>query len=256
MTAAPDYESYSVKHPHLHAADAYPKELLPLLEGRTGTFLDVGAGFGSALRALAQGGHLARFSTVIACDIAQVHVDSMKHEMPEIEAIRADALALPIPSESIDVYFSDQVIEHVPSDREMAREAYRVLKPGGVAFVGSVLKAKYAWYFYRANGKWAIDPTHVREYTSVEEYRRVFAEAGFECLAIDHKTVTFPLHRMVLVVLVACKLLTAQRALRLSTYPAIQAIGRIRMPIPGYSFINAFLAKRTHEAEGAPASGS
>jgi len=243
----PDYEAYSVKHPHLHAADAYPKELLSLLKGRGGTFLDVGAGFGSALRALAQDGYLAQFTTVLACDIAQVHVDSMKREMPGIEAIRADALALPLPSESIDVYFSDQVIEHVPSDREMAHEAYRVLKPGGVAFVGSVLKAKYAWYFYRANGKWAIDPTHVREYTSVEEYRRVFADAGFECLAIDHKTVTFPLHRMALVVLVACKVLTAQRALRISTYPAIQAIGRIRMPVPGYSFINAFLTKPTHE---------
>jgi ubiquinone/menaquinone biosynthesis C-methylase UbiE len=243
-----DYETYSVKHPHLHAADAYPKALIPLMQGRTGTFLDVGAGFGSALRALMRHGHLAQFSTVIASDIAQVHIDSMKGEMPGIEVLAADALALPIPSESIDVYFSDQVIEHVPSDRQMAAEAYRVLKPGGVAFVGSVLKGKYSWYFYRSNGKWTIDPTHVREYRSVEEYRSVFEDAGFRCLTIDRHPVTFPLHNVALVVLVWCKVLSAQRALRISASPAVQAIGRIRIPVPGYSFINAFLTKPAQES--------
>jgi len=242
-TEPADFEAYSVEHPQLHAADAYPDAILPLLAGRSGVFLDVGAGFGSPLRALAQRGYLQGFSSVIATDISSVCVASMKRELRGVEALQADALALPLPSNSVDVYFSDQVIEHVANDRAMAAEAYRLVKPGGVAFIGSVFKRRFAWYFYRSNGRWTIDPTHLREYDSVEEYRRVFTDAGFRAEAIALRPISHPLHRIALVTLVRCRLMSADRALRISTHPLVQAIGRLRIPVPRYCFIYATLTK-------------
>jgi SAM-dependent methyltransferase len=48
----------------------------------------------------------------------------------------ADAASTPLPSRSIDVVFSNSVLEHVPSDVVLScfAEARRVLRPDGVMF--------------------------------------------------------------------------------------------------------------------------
>lgn len=48
--------------------------------------------------------------------------------------IHGDAMALPIRDESVDVIICAQVYEHVPDDKVLFDEIYRVLKPGGVVF--------------------------------------------------------------------------------------------------------------------------
>lgn len=240
---AADYEAYSVEHPHLHAADAYPKALLPALTGRAGTFVDVGAGTGGPLRALVHGGHLRSFSTIVATDIAQVHVDMIRATLPAVQALHADALRLPFADESVDFYFSDQVIEHVPSDVQMAAEAFRVLKPGGIAFIGSVRKTPWAWYYYRCNGRWALDPTHVREYESSDTYRALFEHAGFTGCTLASEPVAFPLHSVALVGLARLHILPPAQALRLSALPSVQQFGRLHIPVPGYSYIYATSSK-------------
>ncbi len=49
--------------------------------------------------------------------------------------IFGDALNLPLKDNSIDTYFSSQVMEHVNNPQKMADEAYRVLKKGGVCIL-------------------------------------------------------------------------------------------------------------------------
>lgn len=46
--------------------------------------------------------------------------------------IVGDAQQLPIKTGCADIVFSTQVIEHVPHPDKLVREAYRILKPGGV----------------------------------------------------------------------------------------------------------------------------
>jgi ubiquinone/menaquinone biosynthesis C-methylase UbiE len=65
-----------------------------------------------------------------------------------------DALKCSFEDNCVDAVVSTMFIEHV-DDVKFVTEIYRVLKPGGIALVTSVLKKKWAWYFYK-NEKGAV----------------------------------------------------------------------------------------------------
>ena len=47
-------------------------------------------------------------------------------------------------------------------------------------FVTSVIKAKNAWYFYKNTaGETVLDPSHLKEYKSIQEFEKVFDSIGF-----------------------------------------------------------------------------
>ncbi len=50
-------------------------------------------------------------------------------------ALIGDGMRLPIRSESVDICYSSNVLEHVPRPWDMAGEMIRVLRPGGTAFL-------------------------------------------------------------------------------------------------------------------------
>jgi ubiquinone/menaquinone biosynthesis C-methylase UbiE len=56
--------------------------------------------------------------------------------------LQAAAESMPLPSESQDVVFFDNVMEHVESPSQSLSEMYRVLKPGGIAYVTTLNRHK------------------------------------------------------------------------------------------------------------------
>lgn len=68
----------------------------------------------------------------------QMHADS------SIVPVQYDGHSLPIPSESIDIVMSFEVMEHVTDECQALREIYRVLKPGGEMILSVPNKA---WIF-------------------------------------------------------------------------------------------------------------
>jgi len=52
-------------------------------------------------------------------------------------SIVSPAQAIPLASGSIDAIVCDNLLEHVPEPKAVLREMQRVLKPGGVAFIGT-----------------------------------------------------------------------------------------------------------------------
>jgi SAM-dependent methyltransferase len=75
--------------------------------------------------------------------------------------IIADAMNIPLESETADIVFSTQVIEHVPNPKEMVKECFRLLKPGGYL----ILTGPFYW------------PLHEEPY----DFHR-FTKYGFESM--------------------------------------------------------------------------
>ncbi len=238
-----DYEKYAQTSPTCFAEGGFPPQLLPAMDGASGTFLEVGAGDGIKLQALMQTGALSNFTRIMATDISQLRVARIAANVASVEAFQSDAEALQLPSDSVGFYYSDQVIEHVPSDDRMAREAFRVLAPGGRAFIGSVFKTKGAWYYYRANGRWVIDPSHVREYTDSAAYRRIFEGAGFQVRSIELDPVVTNASELLVRGFSRLKLLDVDKHPDLYRTQPWSSLRKVRLRVPRYFYIFASLQK-------------
>jgi len=111
--------------------------------------------------------------------------------LPDIALHHADVTALPYPGNCFDAVILSEILEHLDDDVAGLREAYRVVKPGGVVAI-TVPNANYPFWWDPINktleklfhrhirrgllaGIWA---NHVRLYTR-EELRHSVLAAGF-----------------------------------------------------------------------------
>jgi 2-polyprenyl-3-methyl-5-hydroxy-6-metoxy-1,4-benzoquinol methylase len=133
------------------------------------SLLDLGCGDGALLYQLQKQGFL-QGKKVWAVDLSATRMELVKSINPSITClVRSADQVLEVASGSVDVIVSTQVIEHVPDQATMAEEIARMLALQGQAYISTVFKKWYGWYFYRCQGKWVIDPTHLREYSSDQE---------------------------------------------------------------------------------------
>jgi SAM-dependent methyltransferase len=241
-----DYERYARERPIFWGDFEYPKIFLDAVANRRGAYADVGAGDGGQIRSALDRGLLAGFSRIIAVDISAERVARLLSLLPEVEGVIADAESLPFPDGSIDFVFSSQVIEHVPDDRAMAREIARVLVPGGAAVVGSALRLPGAWYFYRYRGRWVLDPTHVREYESIDQYTTVFTGAGLRVVSIEVELIRYAVSDLFMRALLATHLLRSDAAGSMyRRYPVLALLRRVRVAVPRYRHVFAHLTKQS-----------
>lgn len=245
VTNKTNFEDYAQFSPHFFARWDYPNAVREAIDGRSGVYLEIGAGDGAKLRTLINDGLLRRFNQIIATDISAVRVATIRTHVEGVEASLADAQDLPFADCSIDFILSDQVIEHVPDDNRMAAEISRVLRPGGYAYVGSVIKLQGGFYFYRHNGEWRLDPTHVREYTSEAEFRRLFEIAGLRVVSTHVSPVEFSLTDLSIRFLLRFGLLSRAAALDLYAHSSWFAAFRQRIVvrIPRYRIVGAVLQR-------------
>jgi SAM-dependent methyltransferase len=134
-------------------------------------FLEVGAG-DCALSAMVA----ARASRVYAVDISDQTQGAMP---PNVEVVLTDGRSIDVPEGSVDVAFSDQLMEHLhPDDAiEQLRNIHRSLKPGGV-YVCITPNRLYGPSDISAYFDDVARGFHLREYT-LREMRAIFAAAGF-----------------------------------------------------------------------------
>jgi SAM-dependent methyltransferase len=236
------YDEYARTTPYFFSQWAYPQNLYRELTHGSGTYVEIGAGDGTKLQSLLADKALTRYSRIIATDISSTRISHIQRYLQGIEAFTGDAMALPLPDQSADFCFSDQVIEHVPDDRAMAREIRRILRPGGKAFVGSVLKLPGAWYFYRNGGQWRIDPTHVREYSSESEYVQVFTDAGLVVDRVEVSPIAFPLTDLFIRALVRTNVSDVENVHKIyDRSPLLRALCKLRINVPRYRIVSAYL---------------
>jgi SAM-dependent methyltransferase len=228
-------DTYSRLHRHVFG-DGLPQ----LLERHTDVALstpevaDIGCGDGSVIWALRE---LGRRQLTYAIDASPVRVERAEGIGSGVRGLVGDATAVPLPDESIGGVICSQVIEHVPDQDAVAREIARVLEPGGWFYVGSVARRRLGWWLYRRDGRWWLDPTHVREYRSVDELADVLRRNGLVCVEHAVAPVRFAIADLVVRLLVLSRLAAPHSIKRLGDLPWLR---RARVRIPGYSVIEVW----------------
>ncbi len=158
-------EKYSNIAPQYFANEA-PKIIVDILQNNTfNHVLDCGCGDGSLLYYIHKY-NLNKEAKVTGVDLSKRRVRIAKKISTKFDIFVDSAETLKtIKSKSVDLFITEQVIEHV-DDKKMARAMARVTKQGSVIYLSTVHKKWYGWYFYHNEIGWVLDPTHLREYTS------------------------------------------------------------------------------------------
>ncbi|MBA3392065.1 MAG: class I SAM-dependent methyltransferase [Deltaproteobacteria bacterium] len=187
---------------------------------------DLGCGDGPHFAALARSGSIAPSRPVYAVDLAEARIARVAARWPFIQAVVAPADHVPqIPDGSLDFVISTMVMEHVPDERRYLDEIRRVLKPGGRAYITTVFKRPWAWYFRKRDGESVLDPTHLREYVDLDAFEALVREADrfAKILALELVPLRFPLLDPLLF----------RVGGRLGT-KTTRILRKARVPIPGY----------------------
>jgi SAM-dependent methyltransferase len=95
-----------------------------------------------------------------------------------------------LPADTFDVVFSNAVLEHVASPTRVLREAWRILRPGGVVYADTVNIDSYTWRWLGARWK-LIDPrAHLGLFTP-ETLRRLCLDTRYRVLTLTSHGVRF-----------------------------------------------------------------
>jgi malonyl-CoA O-methyltransferase len=184
--------SFDRAAPHYDAAATLQRQVRDELLSRLDYFalaprwiLDLGAGTGAGARALRR-----RFprAHVLALDIAPGMLRAVAQRpwpwvAPRIERLCADAYALPLADQSIELVFSNLMLQWCDRPEAVLRELARVLRPGGLLLFSSFGPATLG-ELRRAWGA-VDDSTHVSEFPAMQALGEAAMHAGLEPPVLD-----------------------------------------------------------------------
>ncbi len=137
------------------------EELVSLLAPPGLTVVDAGCGEGHLAGTLA-----AHFDRVIAVDHSPARLRAARKRVPagNVEFLRGELDALPLPDSGADALFLSLVLHHVPDPSSVLREAHRVLRPGGRLVIAELAPHGEEWT-RRALGdlRLGLDPRTLEE---------------------------------------------------------------------------------------------
>jgi SAM-dependent methyltransferase len=136
--------------------------------------LEIGPGDCSLSLALAD-----RVGRVYGLDVSEKITHQLVVPPPNFELILSDGTSVPLPPASVDVAYSNQLMEHLHPDdaREQLEGIYRALRPGGV-YVCITPNRVSGPHDISTHFDSVATGFHLKEYT-VRELRRLFREVGF-----------------------------------------------------------------------------
>lgn len=173
-----------------------PKMLRAALPSGPLALADIGCGDGPLFAALARDGHIGSSRPAYAVDLAEERLARVKERFAFITPLMGSAdEELPIPTGSLDFVISTMIMEHVQNERAYLAQISRVLRAGGRAYITTVFKRDWAWYFRKRDGESVLDVTHIREYTDLDAFRDLVMGGGLFSKLVDLQTIPmwFPL---------------------------------------------------------------
>jgi malonyl-CoA O-methyltransferase len=154
--------------------------------------LDAGCGTGRAARALAE---RYRRAALLAVDLAPSMLRIARRRRPwlrRLDAVCANAAALPLAAGSVDLVFSNLMLQWCNDPDTVFGEFRRVLRPGGLVLFTSfgpdtLTELRQAWS--TADGH-----THVSRFIDMHDLGDALVRAGLAApvMDVEHFTLTYP----------------------------------------------------------------
>jgi SAM-dependent methyltransferase len=151
------------------------EQLKNFLYNPSPVILEVGCSSGFMLRLIRKG---LPEAFLIGSDYVGGGLLRLADELPDIPLLQFDLSKCPLPDGSIEAVVLLNVLEHIADDRSAMNQAYRILKPGGIA----VIEVPAGPRLYDAYDKILM---HERRY-SLGQLKKLVLGAGFEILAHSH----------------------------------------------------------------------
>ena len=212
-----------------------PRLLAAFLPAGPLALADLGCGDGPLFAALARDGVIAPSRPVYAVDLEADRLARVSQRFPWIRTVVGSADSVEeIPDESLDAVISTMVMEHVPDEGAYLAEIHRVLRPTGRAYVTTVFKKTWAWYFRKRDGESVLDTSHLREYTDLGAFRGLVESSGLSIVTLERNRLWFPLLDPLLF-RVGGRLRGRHRLLR--------ALRAVKVPIPGYASLEVVVER-------------
>lgn len=148
-----------------HGSTSFMEALIKKIP-ETAAVLDLGCGSGALLELL-----LPRPGQTIGVDYSQKMLEEAKHNLGDRTGnldLRLGYLEhLPLGDQSVDVAIAYMVLHHVPNPEEAIRDAFRVLKNGGILHIVDLRKHDNEYMRERFADLWlGFNPAHVEEWAS------------------------------------------------------------------------------------------
>jgi len=245
-----DFSHYSTLRVHFYDLDV-PKLLeWVLLEKSSGHFnlLDLGCCDGRLLFILQTLGLLNNVDRIVGVDISPTRVRRFVQNINGSIGIVSDACKVEeLDDGSFDIIICSQLIEHVNNDYELLKEIHRLLREDGLAYISSVIRRPYAFWFYRHDGKFWLDPTHIREYSSKKDFLRLLERyelipRKIHCSKVKYSITDLVMRAFIIVGLYNPE--TAQNAFVRHKYLA-RFRKAFKFPVLGYDQIEVIASVRT-----------
>ena len=140
---------------------------------------DVGCGPGTTLA------YLSDVTNLVGVDLSSCALSLAKERAPGAQLVAADAAHIPLASQSFDLVFCLDMLEHLPEPEKAASEIYRILEPGA-----HLVATVPAWQFLFGEHDHALG--HHRRYRK-KGFKELLEQAGFTDIRVSYyNTALFP----------------------------------------------------------------
>jgi len=239
-----EFKEYSAKNIHF-----YDNNISNMLTqavcrkfGKGFRILDLGCGDGRLLHILKLQGYLDN-ADITGVDLSPERIKNLTENLKEATGIVSDACNVKqLEDNSFDIIISSQVIEHIPNDSMHLKEIRRLLKEDGLLYISSVIKRWYGLYIHKNNGTIRLDPTHLREYASKEEFESLLEHNHLEPQKSRVFQCNFPVIDMFVRLMIKGNIIRPDVSF-FNRHKHLSKARAIKFPVPGYSLIETIAQK-------------